>query len=146
LEIHLCEAGTLGHLEYPSDEVANAAQDRGHALAEKGFGYQILPFEHENVGDVDVGLRALQSSLSPIQTTINLEEPAVTPVGADFAALVQKLDAFYEEKTSDLRDGNSANMRNLQITYCGSCRGLQLVNFRQSRSCPTCGSDLIEQT
>ena len=58
LDVYICEAGFMGHNPFPPTPALQAIRAKMPELKNEGFGYQILPFEHENHGDVDVGLRA----------------------------------------------------------------------------------------
>jgi hypothetical protein len=89
---------------YPVGQVLLAKMPE---LKNEGFGYQILPFEHEKHSGRDVGLTAFSiPTWYGSESTNFMLAPAVqtTPV-AGFARLMGRLNGCYEREVKQMRGG-----------------------------------------
>jgi len=142
LDIYLCEAGFMGHNVFPSPSLNNAITAKVAELSKEGFGYQLLVFEHDKDGDVDVGLRVLRpDTMNELQTTFNIL-PAYSFRPRDpFARIAERIDQFFEEVPNQSR-----NYIKNQIVFCRDCHRLQYISMRDEYTCPNCQSNLIVQS
>jgi len=140
LDTYVCEAGFMAKNAFPPPLVRASIEAKLPRLAEQGFGYQLLPFEHGKAGDEDVGLLAMPQGVNPLQTSIGILKAVPTPEGEGFGRLVDRIDEFFVEQPD--RPSKSFH----QVVFCMKCRQLQLVRMRDEHLCPTCGSDLIVQS
>jgi hypothetical protein len=91
LDVYICEAGFMDGNSFPTDTIRHAILAKVPHLKDGGFGYQILPFEHDKDGDVDVGLRAYRIPTwygSPSSNFTLLQGIRSTPVDG-FAKLME---------------------------------------------------------
>jgi hypothetical protein len=141
LDIYICESGfNLGHT-FPPSSLNESISSKLAELRPDGFGYQLLPFEHDRDEDGnDVGLSALRIRVSPLQTTVNLVPAVEDRPREPFVRLADRLNTFFEQ-TGD-RPRKSFN----QIVFCRECRQLQLICMNDEQTCPACQSDLIIQS
>jgi hypothetical protein len=109
-------------------------------LSKSHFGYQLLPFEHEKDGDIDVGLRAIAQQGNPLRTTFHALPSVLHDLRKPFSRWAAHIDDFFE-KTSD-RPGKHFH----QVVFCRKCRQLQLIRMRDEHTCPSCGVNLVVQT
>jgi hypothetical protein len=112
-------------------------------LKNEGFGYQVLPFEHEKDGDIDVGLRAFDIPTWYGVPSSNFKLlPAVqnTPVDG-FARLVGRLSECYERAVKGMTRPEGF----VCIVFCRLCRQLSLRPMKDASLCGACGKDLLLQ-
>lgn len=140
LDVYLCESGFMSNNAFPPPVVDGLISSKLSDLSRERFGYQLLPFEHGNDGDVDVGLLAMSREENPIETTINLS-PAVTSGPREpFSRLADRINKFFEQAPDRPRKHFN------QIVFCRTCRSLQLISMKDEHICPACRSDLIVQS
>jgi hypothetical protein len=140
LDVYLCEAGFIGRNAFPPPSLRASISAKLPKLRERGFGYQLLPFEHGKDGDSDVGLLAMPIELNPLATTFNVLPAVPSQPGENFSRLVNRIDEFFERAPN--RPGKSFN----QIIFCVHCGQLQLIRMKDEHTCPNCGSDLVAQS
>ena len=152
LDVFLCQDGALERHQFPAPEIQHALFDRSKQLAQEGFGYEVIPFEHQERNGRDYGLNVLRLRddivppavllngipIPPIGENTILPQPASVPHGP-FAALVEKLDSFFEVC------GPTGGSFRSQITYCGVCKDLRLVKMKEHKHCSLCNNPFIEQ-
>lgn len=141
LDVYVCEAGFMANNTFPPPSLVHSLRAKQAALAEEGFGYQVLPFEHDKSGDTDVGLRAEQVGGNVLQTTFNILPPVTSPAQQPFTLLADHIHEFFERMP-----GNGEKYMRRIVTFCRNCRTLQLVKVREEDYCPSCGDDLIAQS
>jgi hypothetical protein len=139
LDVYVCEDGFMRGNAFPPQSLEESLNKKIEELGGRGFGYQLLPFEHGRDGDDDVGLLAMPSALNPLQTTFKILPAVPSELGEEFSRLVDRIDEFFEQTPE--RPLKSFN----QVVYCLSCRQLQLIRMRDAHLCPNCGSDLVAQ-
>jgi hypothetical protein len=143
LDVYVCENGFLRNNLFPTGEVFDVSMKKRLELKLEGFGYQILPFEHEKQGDDDVGLFTPSGILdihTQGKTNIDVLRPLEFGHRQPFSRLVEDLNDFFERQRD--RPRKSFN----QIVYCRNCRNLQLIDMKVDDECPNCNDDLIAQT
>jgi hypothetical protein len=140
LDLVLCEAGCLSSNPVPTPELIAMLAKKLPELRKDGFGYQLLPFEHERDADGDVGLRTFSRGDRLGSPDLPFLRPVVTNTGEKFMRLAQRLDEFFEEAAE--RRAKSC----CQIAFCRVCRRLQLIRLRDEEDCPTCGEGLVAQS
>lgn len=142
LDIYLCESGFMSRNIFPPPSLKNVIVAKIAELSDDGFGYQLLPFEHDKDGDVDVGLRAVMSNpMNPLQTTFNILPAFPFQPRDPFARLVQRIDQFFEQ----IPEQSRSYIKN-QIVFCRDCRKLQYISMRDEHTCLNCQSNLIVQS
>jgi hypothetical protein len=109
-------------------------------LKKEGFGYQVLPFEHEKDGEIDVGLRALSIPTWYGSPSTNLKLiPSVQSRPVDgFAKLIERLNRCYEVEVERMTKGRGF----VCIVFCRECRQLSLRPMKEAHLCSLCGEDL----
>jgi hypothetical protein len=140
LDVYICEAGFKFRNTFPPPSLNETISSKLAELRPDGFGYQLLPFEHDRDEDGDVGLSALRMRLSPLQTTLNLIPAASGEPREPFLCLATRLDAFFEQS------GDRPRKHFNQIVFCRECRQLQLICMKDEQTCSACQSDLIIQS
>jgi hypothetical protein len=154
LDIYLCEAGFMRHNAFPTPILKDAISAKIAELSGESFGYQLLPFEHDRVGNADVGLRAMSpSGTKLLQTTLNILPSVTSQPREPFSRLVARLDRFFEqtldqspEQPPEQPPDQSSNPFNKQIVFCRTCRQLQLIKMKDEHTCPNCQNDLVAQS
>jgi hypothetical protein len=131
LEMYLCEAGSSGFTNFPSEPVFESIQERASRLYAELFGYQLLPFAHGKDGDTDVGVYGL-GKLYPPDSTIRILRPLVTECRKPFSELAQILETFVVSKQLGF----------VIVVFCKTCRRLGLVKMNSEFDCPHCGDYL----
>lgn len=139
LDVYVCEDGFMRGNAFPPQSLEESLNKKVKELGGRGFGYQLLPFEHGRDGDDDAGLLAMPSALNPLQTTFKILPAVPSEPGEEFSRLVARIDEFFEQAP-----GGPQKFRK-QVVYCVSCRQLQLTHMRDEHLCPNCGSDLVAQ-
>ena len=147
LDVYVCEDGALQANGFPPDSAEEAIIAKGEELQRSGFGYQLMAFQHEKEGDVDVGLCAMSwpyplSAGGPFDTTMTLVEPRTSAQGEAFSRLVTRIDQFAAEQA---RRGIRTYVGD-QVVFCRSCRELQLIRPKDQIQCPGCQSNLVAQS
>ncbi len=140
LDVYVCEAGFMYCNSFPPAPARQAIYAKIPDLKNEGFGYQVLPFEHEKDGDLDVGLKAFS-----IPTWYGLPSsnfklvPAVqtTPVDG-FARLMARLNECYERQVKGTRKGQGF----VCVVFCRLCRQLSLRPMKDANLCGVCRRDL----
>ena len=125
---------------FPPDPARRAILAKVPELKSKGFGYQILPFEHDKDADVDVGLKAFHVPTwyrSPSSNFKLLSAIHSAPVDG-FAFLIERLNKCYEREVNRMEKGRGF----VCVVFCRSCRRLSLQPMRNASSCGVCGTDL----
>lgn len=144
LEAYICETGFFHNNKFPPKDAKEAIRERFAELKKNGFGYLLLPFEHEKDGDIDVGL------LAP-ETSLKLLSPVITQPKDPFSILVRHLNKFYDSQKKQRRHINPSREK---IIFCRECRRLGLICMKERyrhdlfynpTNCPHCGTDLIAQ-
>jgi hypothetical protein len=139
LDVYVCEAGFMRGNAFPPDSLKSNVSSKIDDLRRRGFGYQLLPFEHGEDGADDVGLIAMHSALNPLQTTFNLLPAVSEGPRQPFSRLAERLSEFFESAPD--RPRKSFN----QIVFCKDCRQLQLISMKDEHNCRACQADLIVQ-
>lgn len=141
LDVYLCESGFMRSNVFPPASIRETIVAKSVELANDGFGYQLLPFEHGSDEDIDVGLLAMgPNQMNPLQTTFNVLPARQGGPRDPFARLVKRIDKFFEGS------GDPSPNVMKQIVFCRNCRTLQLIKMRDEERCPGCGDDLIRQS
>lgn len=143
LDVYICEAGFMNRYSFPPAPARQAILAKLPNLKNEGFGYQVLPFEHEKDGDIDVGLRAFDIPTWYGVPSSNFKLlPAVqnTPVDG-FARLVGRLSECYEQALK----GMARPKGFVCIVFCRLCRQLSLRPMKDASLCGVCGKDLLFQ-
>ena len=93
-DVYICEAGFMASNSFPPPPALQAIRAKMPELKNEGFGYQVLPFEHEKDGEIDVGLRALSIPTWYGSPSTNLKLiPSVQSRPLDgFAKLIERLN------------------------------------------------------
>jgi predicted RNA-binding Zn-ribbon protein involved in translation (DUF1610 family) len=142
LDVCLCETGFMGNNPFPPEPLKKSVSDKREKLKKECFGYQLLTFEHGKDGDFDVGLRVIHNVANPMQTTMNILPALVSEPRRPFSSLATNVNRFFEWSRLFRRPNPFTN----QIIFCRNCRKLQLINMRDTYTCPNCRSDLIAQS
>jgi hypothetical protein len=140
LDVYICEAGFMDGNSFPTDTIRHAILAKVPHLKDGGFGYQILPFEHDKDGDVDVGLRAYRIPTwygSPSSNFTLLQGIRSTPVDG-FAKLMERLNEVYEHNVKRMTKRRGF----VCVVFCRSCRQLSLQPMKDAGLCGVCGKDL----
>ncbi len=145
LDVYLCEAGFMRTSGFPTPSVKNAIGAKIPELQREGFGYQLLPFEHEKHEGADAGLLTTgrprktdsENWSIPYASTINLFPPQRKKSADPFAHLADRLNDFFE---------SSKKPSNNQIVFCRECRQLQMIRMTDEFECPSCHTDLVIQS
>lgn len=143
LDVYICEAGFMDRNSFPPAPARQAILAKLPDLKNEGFGYQVLPFEHEKGGDMDVGLRAFDIPTWYGVTSSNFKLlPAVqdTPVDG-FARLMTRLNECYERAVKEMTRPQGF----VCIVFCRLCRQLSLRPIKNADLCGVCGKDLLLQ-
>jgi hypothetical protein len=140
LDVYICEAGFMAVNSFPPNPARQVIFEKTQHLKNEGFGYQILPFEHNNDGDKDVGLRAFSGPSWYGSPSTNFKIiPAVQTTPLDgFARLMGRLNECYEREVKRMVRGKGF----VCIVFCGQCRQLSLKPMKNASLCGICGGDL----
>jgi hypothetical protein len=138
LDVYICESGFLETQGFPPKEVYDLSLHKASEFKKKGFGYQILPFEHDKDGDIDDGLFVPGNRQG--KAVVDILLPRDFGHRQPFSNLVEDIDKFFEQR------GELPRKSFNQIIYCKSCRQLQLIDMKEIYECPTCNDNLIIQT
>jgi hypothetical protein len=141
LDVYVCEAGFMRSNRFPPKPVRDSIVAKLPELAKRGFGYQLLPFEHDKDGYDDVGLRfySRPTSYGSPTTNLRLLPVARTDPAGGFVRLVERLHRCYEQGIGHIpRRGKGF----VAIVFCRECRELALTPMRDTHACPNCGADL----
>jgi hypothetical protein len=143
LDVYVCESGYLSRHRFPPDEVVQAIRAKQDALVQFGFGYQILPIEYRDGGDMDVGLRLLRGTRNNMPFNPAFDSLPCTPgeVREPFTRFAKRIGDFFEAERYEPKHKCFR-----QIVFCRECRTLGLIHTRSRSSCPHCGVDLIVQS
>jgi hypothetical protein len=140
LDVYICETGFMGRNSFPPDPARRAILAKTPELKNDGFGYQLLPFEHDKDGDVDVGLKAFQIPTwygSPSSNFSLLPAIQTAPVDG-FARLMERLNECYERESQQMTKGKGF----VCVIFCRSCRQLSLTPMKGASFCARCEKDL----
>ena len=140
LDVYICEDGFMSNNIFPTKELTDVIIEKKTELAKEGFGYQLLPFEHEKEGEYDVGLLAFRSTTSMTKITADVLSSKNFGHRQPFSRLVDDIDKFFEQL------GKRPRKHLNQIVYCKNCRQLQLINMKIEYECTNCKDNLIAQT
>jgi len=143
LDVYICEAGFMDRNSFPPAPVRDAILAKVPDLKNEGFGYQVLPFEHEKDGDVDVGLKAFSVPTWHGVDSSNFKLVAAVrnaPVDG-FARLMTRLNDCYESGVKRMTKGRGF----VCIVFCRLCRELSLRPSKDANLCGVCGADLLLQ-
>ena len=140
LELFVLEDGFFSRHNFPPTEVASVMKSRYLELNKNNFGYQVLPFEHEQLGDIDYGLKSLSHTYNPFQSSIRLIEPTSLTIQAPFINLVKQLNDFYGKCKTPEKYGLSERV----ISFCKSCKELTMVYPDHSIICSKCGISILK--
>ncbi len=139
LEVYVCESGFMKQHAFPPPMLHRSLMAKIADLRAKQFGYQLLPFEHEQRGDDDVGLFAIPKRWNPLETTFNLLPPQISSPAQPFSRLADRLNEFFEQNKNPQKHRK-------QIVFCKACRQMQLIRMKDEHGCPNCNDDLICQS
>jgi hypothetical protein len=140
LDIYICEAGFMTKNPFPPPFLYRTIKPKMMELSQDGFGYQMLPFEHDKDGDVDVGLKAYSISKNPLETKFNIVPAGRSHPREPFSRLADRINDFFEHVS------DNPNKAFKQIVFCRNCRDLQFISMKETHTCPNCKSDLIIQS
>jgi hypothetical protein len=141
LDMYICEAGFMRGNTFPPPVLHESISSKVDALRREGFGYQLLPFEHDKDGNGDdVGLTILTSEQNPLQTTFNLVPAVADGPREPFLRLADRINTFFEQT------GDRPRKHFNQIVFCRECRQLQLICMKDEQACPACECDLVIQS
>ncbi|HVA77651.1 MAG TPA: hypothetical protein VNF27_07125 [Candidatus Binataceae bacterium] len=140
LDVYICETGFMDRNSFPPYPAQQAILAKIPDLKSDGFGYQILPFEHDKDGDVDIGLKTFHVPTwygSPSTNFMLLPAIQTAPVDG-FASLIKRLNSCYEREEKRITTGKGF----VCVVFCRSCRQLSLKPMKDASSCGHCGKDL----
>ena len=140
IDVYVCEAGFMGKNDFPPPVLERTILAKIAELSQHGFGYQLLPFEHGEDADGDVGLLALRHVSNPLKTHFDVLPTIRAGPRQPFSRLAERLNDFFEHAPE--RRGKSFN----QIVFCRECRQLQLISMKNNYDCAHCKSDLVAQS
>jgi len=140
LDVYICEAGFMDSNSFPPYPARQAILSKIQDLKNDGFGYQILPFEHDQEGDVDIGLRtfSIPTWYGPPSSNFKLLPATQTAPVDGFGRLMDRLNECYEREVTRRTKGQGF----VCVLFCRSCRQLSLKPMRDAHSCGVCGTDL----
>lgn len=143
LDVYVCEAGFMRKNRFPPEPVRQSILAKIPFLKRDGFGYQILPFEHDKEGDEDVGLRTyhIPTWYDSSSSNLRLLPAAQNPPVEGFARLMGRLNACYAKGLQSKTRGKGFAC----VTFCRSCRELSLTSMKAADICIDCGADLLVQ-
>lgn len=141
LDVYICESGFMRGNRFPSGPVRDAIVAKLPELKKSGFGYQLLPFEHDKNGDIDVGLRTynIPTRYGSPSTNIRLLSVARAEPVDGFAGLMQRLHQCYEREVTRIPTKGKGFVA---IVFCRECRQLGLTPMKEADRCFHCGKDL----
>jgi hypothetical protein len=140
LDVYVCEAGFMARNSFPPYPARQTILAKIADLKNEGFGYQVLPFEHEKNGDVDIGLKAFSIPTwygSP-SSSFKLLPVRQTPPLDGFARLMERLNECYEREVKRITQGQGF----VCVVFCRSCHQLSLKPMKDAHLCGLCGKDL----
>jgi hypothetical protein len=140
LDVYICEAGFMSRNAFPPPVLRSSILKKVSELNRSRFGYQLLPFEHGQDTDGDVGLLAIPNENNPVQTTFNLLPSVADGPRQPFSRLADRINEFFE------KCGDRPRKHSDQIVFCKACRQLQLICMKDQYECPACHSDLVAQS
>ena len=111
-------------------------------LTNEGFGYQVLPFEHEKDRDLDVGLKAYPDPNNILNTHFKILHSIQDPEARQPFVLLADYISYFFDRVSN----KSNNSLHNQIVFCRECRRFQIISMKKDYECPSCKSNLIMQS
>jgi hypothetical protein len=85
LELYLHESGSPALARFPTPEIFGVVKNRAIAVANEGFGYQLLPFGHGiDVRGQDHGIYCGRNPVNPQSPTIDIVRGRRTRLGSTF--------------------------------------------------------------
>jgi hypothetical protein len=134
IEMYVCEPGFLLTKGFPPSLVTTESTRRAAELRRAGYGYQWLPFEH----DEDLDQVTTAPRRGAMRATTDLLRARQTPIGSGFRRLADRLDERFEA-------GRGNALKHL-IMFCRKCKQIQIVAMKDGDACPTCGDYLLQQS
>jgi hypothetical protein len=153
LDVCICEPGSLAQNAFPPVSLRTTISTKQALLSKDNFGYQLLPFELDGQGCVD-DLR----SYAP--TMFNIIRACPSQPHEPFSGWANRISEFFEKTQRreifyiwadwirDLFKHTPCRPRNQprHIVFCRDCQRLQLIDMRETHTCPTCQSDFVTQS
>jgi hypothetical protein len=137
LELYLHESGSPALARFPTPEIFRVVKNRAIALANAGFGYQLLPFGHGiGVRGQDYGIHCRE------KPTIDIVRGRRTRVIGAFRKLAHYLSWFAENEALRVNKRLGFTV----IGYCRECRQLCLIPKRDLVICYKCGAPFPGQS
>ncbi len=143
LDVYICESEFMKNNPFPPPIMSNLLNKKYSELTSEGFGYQLLPFEHDKEGNNDFGLKAIRFGQNYFQRTSNLLSSANFGFRQPFSRLVNDINIFYDG-ISGFKNHPHKPFR--QIVYCRNCHTFQLINMKTEFLCPNCRDNFIGQS
>jgi hypothetical protein len=135
LEVYLLQNGFTISNRFPPEKIKDTVLSRVDALSKKDFGYQWLPFEHDEKNGMDFGLKAYPQSI--VQAQWNILGSKREPSKEKFDSLVNLLNEFYNEHK------NEPGLAGFPIlSFCRKCKKLIILGTMNEIICMHCGRDL----
>jgi hypothetical protein len=142
LDVYVCESGFPAKNNFPPSPARTVIEGKTELCKANGFGYAVLPFEHDNNGDIDVGLRSfgLPTPYGTPSTHFKILSVVRTePIGG-FSRLMDRLHRCYETEIAQIQKKGF-----VAIVFCWECRNLSLTPVNEADHCPKCNADLLVQ-
>jgi hypothetical protein len=143
LELYLHESGSPALARFPTPEIFRVVKNRAIALANAGFGYQLLPFGHGiGVRGQDYGIHHGRTPFNPESPTIDIVRGPRTKVVGAFRKLAHYLSWFAENESLRVNKRLGFTV----IGYCRECRQLCLIPKSDLVICYKCGAPFAGQS
>jgi hypothetical protein len=147
LEVYLLEDGYMNKNTFPSSQIMKSFKEKVDSLETKKYGYEIMPFEHYQTKDLDIGMKTIYNQFVPPKSSLTLLGPITTDVKHPFDLFVERLHQFY---TDTINESNKREIEDIRkfgdavITYCRNCKKLILIYPKISSACPECKLSIVD--
>ncbi|MGA7565892.1 MAG: hypothetical protein WBW53_07455 [Terriglobales bacterium] len=138
LDIYVCEEGFMGSNGFPPTALRSSISSKVAELRQRGFGYQLLPFEPGTDPEDGVGMFRIPTTWNPLRNTFDLLPATIAGPDQPFSRFAERLNDFFERARQPPQPFN-------QIVYCRQCRKLHLIRMKNDHFCPSCKDNLILQ-
>ena len=136
LEVYLCHIDFMRSNPFPPPTIHPIVGQKTVATTKEGFGYQILPFGHDESWDMmDYGLLAYHHNHS--KPPCNIIDPKIQVSAEPFNSLTKLLNDFHDAHK------NEPGLEGFHvITFCRKCKKLVIIGTKNEFACMYCGEDL----